>query len=153
MRYQVWLSVLFMGLVGLQVASALGVAVHPDGLYAFSDDGVFRCRELMSSGSDDEVLMIFFVALAPCIVIRLWNISRKPSGVEIGLYVGILALGLLILIAPIGLECGDVAATLLHHKSPHPIAFALFTLAALIVLFALRWTGRQPAPTQSKPLR
>jgi len=81
------------------------------GYSVFAEDGgVFFCSELKSSGANDEVLGAMSSILVFPMLLRLFRIQSHTVWWETTL--GFVALGIVILVLTLGLECGEVISTL-----------------------------------------
>jgi hypothetical protein len=54
---------ILIALLGAQIVSAILFAMLSDGFYAMARGGVFKCSDLLSSGRDDEIIMLVFLGL------------------------------------------------------------------------------------------
>ena len=128
-------SCIFMIIVAAQIAAALGFVFYSDGFYSLVNGALFHCRELMSSGSDDEVTMFVFILQFLSIALRMNNIKKTPSYFEVGLYLFFIIIGILIVV--ISSDCGSLLTTMVLKRDPYLISFSLagvvaFTLLALL---------------------
>lgn len=132
------LSLLFIGLVGVQVTSAVLFAMISDGFYVLSEGTPFRCSELLSSGGDDEVIMLIFIALALSIIFRMARIKKGVSIFEAITFFCILGAAFWVSIQSI--DCGEIGTTLSKKLDPYLLAFAASSLlsALTMVYLALR---------------
>lgn len=132
------LSLLFIALVGAQVTSAILFAILSDGFYVLSEGIPFRCGELLSSGGDDEVIMLIFVALALSIIFRMARITKGASIFEAITFFFILGAALWISIQSI--DCGEFDTTLSKKLDPYLLAFfaSSFLSSLTMVYLAIR---------------
>lgn len=118
------LSMLFTVSTALQVCFAGYFSTLGNGFSAIGDGHVFRCRELLSSGSDDEVtLMVFVLMLFPA-GLRLFRIDLVVSTGEVVLYYFLLAIGLVVVF--FGLECGHYWVTVFSNFPNSLSGFTFF---------------------------
>lgn len=129
------LSLLFIALVGVQVTSAFLFAMLSDGFYVLSEGIPFRCGELLSSGGDDEVIMLIFVALALSIIFRMVRVEKGISIFEAITFFFILGAALWISIQSI--DCGEFDTTLSKKLDPYLLAFAASSLLSSLTMIYL----------------
>lgn len=80
------LSAAYVALLSIMVVVGLSYEAVSPGLAAPGGDGPFFCRQLLSSGGDDEVMItafgLFFLPLA----LRLVRMNRPVAGYEVVLF-------------------------------------------------------------------
>lgn len=131
------LSAAFVALVLIQVASAFAFAFS--GHYAANG---FDCRELMSSGGDDEVMMLAFVALLASAVIRLFRFQAFPRFAEVAVYIALtIACGFF---SSLFNGCGNLASTLVVPE-PFLLIFVISGVLAIALIISLWRTRNSPA--------
>lgn len=119
------LSILFTVSTALQVFFAGYFSIRGEGFRAIVDGHVFKCRELLSSGNDDEVtLMVFVLMLLPA-GLRLFRIDSVVSIGEVVLYNCLLAVGSVAVF--IGLECGQYWVTVFSNFPNSLSGFTFFS--------------------------
>ncbi|MGE7367588.1 hypothetical protein ACQKKX_00750 [Neorhizobium sp. NPDC001467] len=131
-------SLVFCLLTVTAVASASGFSAY-SGFFAGSTETPFQCGELLSSGGDDEVAMLFSFMIGPSVLWRLFRWNRSISDAEVlaffALNIGALALTLM------SLDCGDFFLTAFVVGDRYLQAFCIFSAAAAGVLIAQKVTG------------
>lgn len=125
------LSAAFVILVLIQIAAALAFAFTGH----YTDHG-FDCRELMSSGNDDEVMMMLFVALLASVSIRLFRFRTSPNAAEVVVYIAIMIV--CALFASVTNGCGDPVSTLLAAEPSFLVFVASGISAALTMTLLVR---------------
>ncbi|SMX27026.1 hypothetical protein TRP8649_01128 [Pelagimonas phthalicica] len=102
------------------------------GLMAKGADGPIYCRELKSSGADDDALIFAFTLFSVPGALRLARLHRKPNGVErLVLVACILSVCVALYLVP--LDCGEIVFSTVH--SGYWLAFAQLALALSIPAF------------------
>lgn len=77
------LTVIYFACLAFIVLVGLGYEALSPGLAARSGDGVFYCRELMSSGGGDDVMVVAFVLLLIPLILRAFRINRGVAAYEV----------------------------------------------------------------------
>lgn len=120
-------SISFILLLVAQIYMALSFFSSAKGFGTDAGGSVFYCRELMSSGSDDEFIMVVMLLQLIPITVRLARLKRSAKNWEIYLFccTSILSFALILF----GLECGSYFFT----------AFVLreFVLLAILLIYPL----------------
>ena len=130
-------SVTFIVFAIVQVAAAIGFSFYSQGFFSIVEGSLFRCSELLSSGSDDEVMMMLFVALLVSVFVRLLRIKQTVTVVELVLFI-VLFLGGIAFVM-IGSECGEIGATTLSRMDGYLLSFFLAGMGSIVSLvFAYR---------------
>lgn len=117
----------FILLLVTQIYMALSFLSSAKGFATDDGGSVFYCRELMSSGSDDEFIMVVMLLQLIPITVRLARLKQSAENWEMYLFccTSILSLALILY----GLECGSYFFT----------AFVLreFVLLAILLIYPL----------------
>ena len=129
------LSTIFIMLVGVQIVSAFLFAISSDGFYTISAGNIFKCRELLSSGGDDEVVMLVFVALVFSAILRLVRAGKKSSIGEAFVFFVIFGAGLWIALQ--GSDCGGFGTTMIERRDPYLLTFSASSLLSAITMINL----------------
>jgi hypothetical protein len=125
------LSIFFVVTTSVQVHFAIYFLMLGDGFRAIVDGQVFYCRDLLSSGSDDEVILLLFGLLLISVLLRFIKLGSPVSVPEAVVFVLVWIVGGGFLL--FGLECGQLVITIRPTK---PTSFGGFVLfGALSVLF------------------
>lgn len=107
------------------------------GLAAKGTSGPFYCKELMSSGGDDSVVIITFSLFFIPLAVRLIRSRMTVSGVEVGLFwcVAVLSVGALLLSS---LDCADILYTAFAVPDPYLAALVLMLPLSAYLLWKIR---------------
>lgn len=127
------LDLAYVMLVAANVLSALLLA-GSDGFYSYSGGHLFRCADLMSSGSDDEVTMMYFVFMIVPLALRLIFFTSRPSFLELAVFFGIFGFGLLFV--AVASDCGDLVSTGFVRGS---VSANIFMATGLLSAIELIW--------------
>lgn len=112
----------------IAVASSLAFALYSEFLAA-TPTGVFRCKELASSGADDELATVYFMLLLPSILIRIVRWTREVAQFEAVLFLASLAgAGACVFLS---LDCGNFFFTTLSGPDPYLVSLQFFSLVAV----------------------
>ena len=129
------LSTIFILLVGVQILSAFLFAMISDGFYAVSDGIMFKCSNLLSSGGDDEVVMLIFIVLVFSAVLRSIKVDRKASIGEAIIFMGFLSAGLWIALQ--SSDCGEFGTTIIRKRDPYLLTFSASSLFSVLIMINL----------------
>ena len=125
-------SYAFMFFTVLQIFTAINFAFFSQGFFSYESGGLFQCSELLSTGSDDEVMMIVFIALIVPILIRLRHRKDRPTFIEICLYFTIVLVGLVISVFTV--ECGTKFDTMFMAYDLNLMFFFVFGICSLVAM-------------------
>ena len=111
-----------------------------EGFVAAGEPPLFLCRQLLSSGGDDEIVTVVLALYAIPLAIRVFRYRQKISGFETSIFVLITALCFVfVTMAP---ECGSWATTLFQRKNPALWVVTVFWLISVLAfLFQKRENG------------
>ena len=106
-----------------------------EGFVAAGKPPLFLCRQLLSSGGDDETVTVVLALYAIPLAIRIFCYQRKISNLETSIF--LLVTFLCFVFVTMAPECGSLIATLFQRQNP--ALWAMTILWALSgVLFFLR---------------
>ncbi len=131
-------SLIFCLACAAAVASALGFAVSSEFL-TDTGGGVFHCKELLSSGGDDELAMAFLSIVIPSILWRAFHWKRPIFVLEIGVFLGVY--GVAFAVITMSLDCGDFFFTAFGVGDAYLQAFCVFSAVAAGALIAQKVAG------------
>lgn len=129
------ISILFIATVAVQILSAILFSMFSDGFYSLSDGQLFKCEDLVSSGGDDEVIMLVFAGLVFPALFRIFKMKRKASGAEAFIFIGIM--GASIWIALQSSDCGEFATTMIGNRDPFLLVFFVSGLLSVLTMVKL----------------
>ena len=131
------LSTSFLACVSLVLYLSVFYEDFSRGFASDVNGSVFYCRELQTSGSDDDAIMISLLLLVVPLLIRLFNVLNKVKYWEAVVFVLFSAISLAIVI--IGLECGEFFFTAIEVPDMTLITIVVLQLFAFLTL----WWNRQ----------
>lgn len=138
------LSAILVSLLVMQITSAILFAIFSDGFYAMSSGSLFKCSELLSSGGDDEVIMLVFTGLVISLLFRTLRFSSSVSFVEAFIFFFIVGIGLWAVV--IGTDCGELGTTIIDKRDPYLLVFSSTSIfSALIIVYLVQSEQRNQA--------
>lgn len=100
----------YMACLTIMVTIGMAYGVLSPGLAAPGGDGPFFCRNLLSSGGDDDAMMLAFALFALPLALRLVRLNRRIAGYEVLLFwICFAASGAALLLA--SLDCASIFYT------------------------------------------
>ncbi|MCU1126875.1 hypothetical protein JAK51_11675 [Stenotrophomonas maltophilia] len=110
----------------------------------FAAPGPFFCKELLSSGGDDDVMIMAFIVFALPLVLRVIRLLCRVGVYEVWLfYICVAFVGFSLMLA--SLDCADVFYTAFVLPDPALAAALLAIPVAALVLAYLRAKSRPTA--------
>lgn len=131
------ISVAYLIAIGVQIISAFWFALFSDGLYAMSKGGLFHCKELLSSGRDDELMLVVFILMAVPAIVRAFRFNYYVNAVETLIFFIITAVCVWILST--GMDCGEFSTTLIEAQPLSLLVFSISGLSTVIAMLCLLW--------------
>lgn len=129
------LSLIFIVLLGIQIISATFFAMFSDGFYTMSSGSLFKCSELLSSGGDDEVIMLVFAGLVISVLFRILKLGSDVSTIEAFIFFCIIGIGLWSVLN--GADCGEFGTTIIGKRDPYLLAFSVSSILSALVMVYL----------------
>ena len=136
-----FLSVLYIMMLSAQIFLGVNYEKFSVGLFADTGGEPFSCRELLSSGSDDDLVFAFSIILIVSIVYRVLRFPFRASRIELAVLIGSqMLLGLAI---SVGTECGQILYTAFLVGDRFLIGLLLLVIGSIVTLiFSHRTNGR-----------
>ena len=131
-------SNLFIFLVFSQLLSAFLFIFYSNGFYAYTENGIFQCSLLFSSGGDDEVTVLVFILMIINIITRMARYNKNIDQMDFYIYIIISAF--CFTFSLLGSECGQYFATIISNRNPYLFSLVLFNLSTIAYLF---WAMRK----------
>ncbi len=131
---RIW-SLGFIFFLGVTIVTGWYFPSWSDGLASFEAGGAFYCRELMSSGGDDDSQLGVSILFLLPLIFRSLQASTSPTQFEV---VVVAASYLLFWVwVTLGLECGEVFYTTFVLLDPALLMLFLAQALSLIFFFVL----------------
>lgn len=83
-------STIYFLCLGVMIMVGYSFEADPLGFAARGPDGPFSCKALLSSGGDDDAMVVAFVLFAVPFAIRSFQLRTVPKTLEICVFVGVL---------------------------------------------------------------
>jgi len=96
----------------------------------------------MSSGGDGEVTMLYFVIMLVPLVLRIAFFSKRPSLLEVLVFMGLFGVG--ILFVCVASDCGDLITTAFLRRSLYVCLFLCTGACSALLLIFLHATKSLP---------
>jgi hypothetical protein len=145
MRKMIIFSVLYLLCLGSMIFVGLYYEALSDGLSANAGGIPLRCRELMSSGGQDDVMIFSFAIFVVPFVLRLLLILRDFTRFEMATYsiaLGLVAFALLLA----SMDCAEIFYTAFFVPDlllAWAIISAVFSVCLVLIMSRMRGSSRE----------
>lgn len=126
------LYIIFIFILGIQITSAIFFAMFSDGFYAMSSGSLFKCSDLLTSGGDDEVIMLAFTGLVISLLLRTIRFNRGVSIIEAIIFFCIIGIGLWSVAN--GIDCGELGTTIIEKRDPYLLVFSASSILSALMM-------------------
>ena len=145
MRKIIIFSALYLLCLGSMIFVGLYYEVLSGGLAANNGGITFRCRDLMSSGGEDDVMIFSFVIFVVPFVMRLFLILRDFTRFEVATYS--IALGLVVFALLLAsMDCAEIFYTAFlvpDFLLAWAIISAVFSVCLVLIMNEMRGSSRE----------
>jgi hypothetical protein len=93
---------------------------------------LFKCSELLSSGGDDEVIMLVFSGLVISLIFRTLRFGSEVNTMEAVTFFCIIGIGLWIVGR--GTDCGEFGTTIEDRREPYLLVFLVSCILSTLMM-------------------